>query len=538
MSAYGFTCWYVSIEKLHYLFSKRIFCKSKAYAESPLQKQLQTFLISHLLVFVFTSFIYVPFFSSRSFDQMIHSQQKKYVLQVASKNSFFNLFQDIFGYKLYRDGFRKDWTEYKHDFVKEDFQKFTQENNTEFINDDTNFLRRLKNPKKEFQTKPHIVLLNIDSLSQKFLDDENHLSYIKEIAKDGVYFTDFYFHSNGSINAFVSLLFGLPVIHPYTSFMNDIFKKTKKISLMNILKNEGYKSIHVESCSVDEYKTKENFLNYGGDIVIEKNNFISSKKNKQKSICAADDYLVAQRALSEVKKLYREMPTFTKMNLNNLHFFGNTVHIAKHGHPKSFHVKQYCRISKDSIYNEKLQNGLCYINFVVKDFIKKIESLVGSNLIVVLTGEHRSWEPIPYKVESLQSMQVPLIIVDKRGLTPKGVIDRIASHQDVAPTLLYMIGYRGAYPFLGRNLLIKNKKERFTVFRDRAFYSLRKGNYLLEYGTHESQIFKIIEDKDKDKIKVLLDDNDLKLKLEKDFKQYMAGLALWNSVDHIVEKNN
>ena len=535
---YGSTCWFISIKKFYQFSSKKIFCKSKPYKEISLQKQLQMLLISHLLIFIFTSFIYIPFLSSMSFDQIIHSQQKKYVLQVASKNSFFNLFQDVFGYKLYRDGFRENWTEYKHDFVKKDFQKLIQEDNSEFVNDSNLFLRKLKNARKELQTKPHIVLLNIDSLSQKFLDDENHLSYIKHLTKDGIYFTDFYFHSGGSINAFTSLLFGLPMIHPYTSFMEDVFKKTKKISLMNILKEEGYKSIHVESCSVDEYKTKENFLSYGGDIVIEKNDFISSNKSKEKHICAANDHLVVQKALSELQKLHQEMPTFTKINLNNLHFFGNTPNIAKYGYPKSFEDKKHCKISKNSVYSEKLQNGLCYINFVVKDFIEKVSDLIGHNLIIVLTGEHRSWEPIPYKVESLQSMQVPLIILDKRGLTPKGVVNKIASHQDVAPTLLYMIGYTRVYPFLGRNLLAKNNEESFTVFQDRAFYSFRKGDYLLEYGRHESQVFKIIEDKDKVKIKVLLDDNDLKLKLEKEFKQYMAGLALWNSVDHIVEKNN
>ena len=533
---YGSTCWFISIKKFYQLFSKKIFCKSVSYKEVPLQKQMQMLLIFHLLIFIFTSFIYVPFLSSKSFDQIIYSQQKKYVLQVASKNSFFNLFQDVFGYKLYRDGFRENWTEYKHDFVKKDFQKLIQEDNAEFVSDNNVFLRKPKNAKKELQTKPHIVLLNIDSLSQKFLDDENHLPYIKHLTKDGIYFTDFYFHSGGSINAFTSLLFGLPMIHPYTSFMEDVFKKTKKISLMSILKGEGYKSIHVESCSVDEYKTKENFLNYGGDIVIEKNDFISSNNSKEKHICAANDHLVVQKALSEIKKLYQEMPTFTKINLNNLHFFGNTPNIASYGHPKSFDVKKHCKISKNSIYEEKLQNGLCYINFIVKDFVEEVSDLIGHNLIIILTGEHRSWEPIPYKVESLQSMQVPLIIVDKRGLTPKGVVNKIASHQDVAPTLLYMIGYTGAYPFLGRNLLAKNNEKSFTVFHDRAFYSLRKGDYLLEYGRHESQVFKIIEDKDKVKIKVLLDDNDLKLKLEKEFKQYMAGLALWNSVDHVIEQ--
>ena len=170
----------------------------------------------------------------------------------------------------------------------------------------------------------------------------------------------------------------------------------------------------------------------------------------------------------------------------------------------------------------------------VKDFVEKVSTLIGNNLIVVITGEHRSWEPnISYKEESLESMQVPLIILDRRGLTPKRVIDKVASHQDVAPTLLYMIGYQGTYPFLGRNLLSQDTKEGFTVFQDRQFYHYRKGNYLLEYrnnyGQNESSLFKI---RKKDKVKIPLDDEELKSKLEKEFKQYMAGLAMWHSIDH------
>lgn len=529
--AYGCTCWQVSIEKIYSFFSKRVFCKSQVYKKLSLQQQLQKILIPYLLTFIFTSFIYVPIFFSKSFDQIIYSQQKRYVLQAASKNSFFYLFQKALSGQFDHDGFRKDLMEYKHDFVREDFQKLlqAQEDDIEFISDHNRFLKRLKNPKSELQTKPHIILLNIDSLSQQFLEKGDFLPYLKKMASNGAYFTDFYFHYGGSINSFVSLLFSMPMIYSYTSFIEDVFKKTKKISLMNILRDEGYKSLHVESCSVDDYKTKENFLYYGGDIVIERKDFASPKSsNKEKHICAANDHLLLQKVLSEIKKLYQSTPTFTKINLNNLHFFGNVPNIAKYGYPKFFNVKKYCKIFKDSVYDKKLQNGLCYINFVIKNFVREISDLVGDNLIIVLTGEHRSWEPIPFKEESLRTMQVPLIILDKRGLTLKGVIDKAASHQDVAPTLLYMIGYQGSYPFLGRNLLSQSEKEVFTVFYERDLYNLKKGKYLLEYGNQGSRLFEIT----KDKMRMPLNNTKLRLKLEKELKQYMAGLAMWNSVDH------
>ena len=428
--------------------------------------------------------------------------------------------------------------EYRFSFSKEEFQRLIKEDSVKFINDNERyFLRKFKNPQKAYQTKPHIILLNIDSLSQKFLEDESHLPFLKKMANNGIYFTDFYFHYNSSINAFLSLLFGTPIIHSKVFTTNDILKEKQKISLMNILNHKGYKSIYLEGCTYDQYQVSETFKKYGGYKTILKTHFKSSL-NKDEYMCTANDYQLANRSLSEIEKFYKEAPLFVKMHLMTIHFTGNIPHVANYGHPKSFNVKRHCRISKDSIYDERLQKGFCYINFVVRDFVEKVSNLIGNNFIIVITGDHRSWEPTLYKKDSLKSMQVPLIIMDKRGLTPKGIINKTASHQDVAPTLLYMIGYQGTYPFLGRNLLNQDTKEGFTIFQDRQFYHYRKGDYLLEYrnnyNEHESYLFKI---RKKDKVKIPLDDYNLRSKLEKEFKQYMAGLAMWHSVDHhIIQK--
>ena len=242
--AYGCTCWHISIEKIYYFFSKKIFSKKQIYREVVLKQQLRKLLVPYLLLFIFTSFIYTPFFSLKPIEWTITSQQKSYISQTASKNSFFYLFQEIFNNFSHYKGFTIDWMEYRFSFSKEEFQRLIKEDSVKFINDNERyFLRKFKNPQKAYQTKPHIILLNIDSLSQKFLEDENHLPFLKKMASDGLYFTDFYFHYNSSINAFLSLLFGTPIIHSKVFTTNDILKEKQKISLMNILKHEGYKSI-------------------------------------------------------------------------------------------------------------------------------------------------------------------------------------------------------------------------------------------------------------------------------------------------------
>ena len=73
--AYGCICWNIPIEKIHHLFLKKIFNKDQAYKKIVLEKQIQTLLVSYLLIFIFTSFIYMPFYSSKSFNQIINSQR-------------------------------------------------------------------------------------------------------------------------------------------------------------------------------------------------------------------------------------------------------------------------------------------------------------------------------------------------------------------------------------------------------------------------------------------------------------------------------
>ena len=47
--------------------------------------------------------------------------------------------------------------------------------------------------------------------------------------------------------------------------------------------------------------------------------------------------------------------------------------------------------------------------------------------------------------------------------------NKVASHADVATTLLYMIGYEGSYPFVGRNLLDEESIDT-TIFSDTHFF--------------------------------------------------------------------
>ena len=87
-----------------------------------------------------------------------------------------------------------------------------------------------------------------------------------------------------------------------------------------------------------------------------------------------------------------------------------------------------------------------------------------------------------------------------------------------------MVGYEDYYPFLGKNLF-NQEDVGYTVFSDTHNYYYRRGEYLLEYPklVKNTDLFKI----DRQQVKTPVDNPDLKIKMDKEFKIYMTGLTKW-----------
>jgi phosphoglycerol transferase MdoB-like AlkP superfamily enzyme len=108
------------------------------------------------------------------------------------------------------------------------------------------------------------------------------------------------------------------------------------------------------------------------------------------------------------------------------------------------------------------------MNFFDRAFEDLIRGLEGAGLaadtVVVIWGDHDAgleWEPAlahiagerPDDAGWYLSQRVPLLIRVPGDAGPRGVFDDVAGHQDVAPTVLALLGIDpGPLPFIGRNL--------------------------------------------------------------------------------------
>lgn len=465
--------------------------------------------VFHFLFFFIVGSLYL---SPKTLWNFSEASSEKLFLQIASINTPFNFMESIQLNRILSP--------------TEKFKQMVKKHGIKPPKDHPFFMRekRMEISNPALKTKPHIILINVDSLSQILIDpaansDDVLFPYLHQIARKGLNFTNFYYHWQSSFASYQSIFYGFPSIEG-----GLLPKQTQKKSLINVLKQLGYKSFFIQgTISMDEFLKKAGF-----DKIIDPRQFAHIKRTKQQLIPVADKE-IADRAFEEIKQHKDISPVFMTLVFNALHL---------DDHPSTDRIKDLgfkdrYPVFENSPYSEKLQKKSCYLNWVIENFITRLSTLISNkNFIVMITGEHRFWgRDLQYNnLSSLQPHQVPFLVLDQRNLiVKKGIHHKVGGHADLPITLLYMIGYDGGHSFMGQNLLDVSK-DGYALFSDDLRYYYRQGVYLLEYAKYSEKI-KIYQI-NASQIRTPVNNPVLKRKMEKDFKAYLAGLGQWLETDY------
>ena len=129
---------------------------------------------------------------------------------------------------------------------------------------------------------------------------------------------------------------------------------------------------------------------------------------------------------------------------------------------------------------ERYRRGIYYTDQAAKEFYKKFKkSKLSENTILIFTGDHGIWtfDDEQGKTELKKNeefFRVPLIM-EYPGSKAES-LPGIASHLDIAPTILDILGYEGSSDFLGQSLLT-NELQR----KSRAIYLLTEQAIALRF---------------------------------------------------------
>ena len=318
---------------------------------------------------------------------------------------------------------------------------------------------------KGLNQRKNVILILVESLAcdMTFLcgHQNNYSPYTQQLAKDNVWFPNYYsnnFHTNGAI---FTITTGLPLVngpHGEDSFFNkDLYTN----DLVNRFRNEGY--------TVAYYTPANLVLNKKQQLEVSNYSYISSVDDlyykgmdKTGVFGSVFDEKMFDKIIKDFKK--DSTPKFYMLTTVSTH----TPYITPWG-------------------SRNIEQSYKYTDYALKQFLKKLkDENYFDNGIVIVTGDHKGWGNNSQKHEdtyNIESQKVPLILIN--GIDHGVIIDDVSfSHSSLGIMLEYMMlssYYKNKFQI---NPLADRGKDEVILH----YNTNRVNNVLVKKGNKEDQI--------------------------------------------------
>lgn len=332
----------------------------------------------------------------------------------------------------------------------------------------------------------NVVILQVEGLSQTILDKQEQGKYIMPHLHDmqlqGLYFPNGVQNFGATIGSFFATA---------TSIHKACFdEKTRTLTTaeMNgyfctLAQNLGSKDYHhvFGQAYRQNYNDFISFMGSQGYTSYSYYDFYDRLKNKNLLDSANDGMGIFDGYfLQESADILLQTPG---------KFTGHLVTVTSHSPwtiPPSY--------AQNFTYSSADLNAFAYTDQAIYDFIKRLEQDERwDKTIVVIVADHTSilcndvWERI----------RIPIIFFGKPILRlpnkPTHLEQIYASHVDILPTVLYLMGGKRNYCGIGKNLLDPQATQMGALGASRSYGYYAKQNWLLQYSPFEkdTQLFQI-----------------------------------------------
>ncbi len=293
---------------------------------------------------------------------------------------------------------------------------------------------------------------------------------LNRLSEKGIYFTNFYSQAltcSGTLDVEFSALTSL---YPSPKSPYAIKFATKvNFTLPKFLKKYGYKTMFFHANKGDFYRRSTVMRIFGFDELYFSEYFLS----RGRKFRGVDDYPFFSGCAEAIKK-------------SSQPFFAYLVTLSSHTPfelPKG--EKPGLKITEDLDENtKKYYQIINYSDRAFRVFLDELnEGSIRENTILIIFGDHTRTIPeskegeIGLVRETIKN-KVPLIILIPGA---KGaIVDEPATHIDITPTILSILGLRYEETLLGRNLLSR-KGEGFALINRNPVVLIKKDNVLWGY---------------------------------------------------------
>lgn len=315
--------------------------------------------------------------------------------------------------------------------------------------------------------KQNVIIVLVESLGCNYTDlceqGKNLSPYTKELAKQNIWFPNYYsnaYHTNGAI---FSIITGLPLVNgPYgdVTFVN---KNLYKYDLINQFKANGYKTAYFSPAPLILGKDRQLKISDFDYISFNSDPFYNNSKKNGVFYSANDEELFG-KILHDVKA--SKEPIFFMTTTISTH----TPYVVPWG-------------------SHNVEKAFAYSDMAIKNFIKNLEDInYFENGIVIVTGDHIAWgsnnDLDPSRIVSKMDLhKVPFILINGKD---HGVVkdDVSFSHTSMGVMLEYLMlpsYYQNQYQI---NPLEDQKQFEYILHYD----SEQLNNVFVKHGQQEDEI--------------------------------------------------
>ena len=313
----------------------------------------------------------------------------------------------------------------------------------------------------------NVVIVLLESFGAEHIDGFTHYKelnvtpYLKELANNGLKFSNFYANGYRSIFGITSIFTGV-TMPAGKQYLGKGLELSNLNYLGQVAKENGYSTLsiqaaHRRSYRIDAVSHLAGFDQYYGSEDIPN---VETVDQGRAPLTGTYDY---------------NMLNFYHKKLNTLKepFLGFAFTASTHS---DFYLpsKKFERYPHDKKNYNGALNAFIYTDDAIKRFMKSVENEPWfKRTIFIFTSDHGNGDALntiakKYRtqdkpLDSIEHFRIPLILYAPDILKPQ-VINTLGSHNDIFPTIVDMLGWKADITAFGNSLFDKSIKKRFVYF--------------------------------------------------------------------------
>ena len=392
---------------------------------------------------------------------------------------------------------------YPKDEAIQSVQDILKSEKTTFSNTNYPFQREFKYTQSSKQYNVSIILL--ESFSSKFMDSFNGniglnaTPFLDGLAKDGIMFTNAYANGRQSIDGIGAVLSGIVAPANNNLYFGKGLEASKFSYLGTIFKNNGYKTIAMQSSKRNSFRVDSITRLAGFDRFYGAEDFKTHQHNEDKD--KMPHYGTWDGDM--LNHYFKELDSMKKPFLSFA--FTSTTHFPFYLPSKKYEIYPHDKKTINGYFNT-----MKYTDDMIKDFITKAKKTSWfKDTIFIFMADHTApitnKEILTFEKENnikipsreLEHFKIPLIVYAPDIFKPQE-INTVVSQADIIPTLIDTMKFKNSFSTISNSIFNKNENS-FVLAKEGDIYT-----YITKDGYTIRRTDKLFETKNKDYSKEVL----------------------------------